>query len=214
MYDATKGPDFPIPKAVVTIDGVESEETDRRGYYAIRIPGHGSRVTVIAGRGDYQQIDSEPVDRAEHITRIGEIALQPLIQTHNPALRDQLHRREAMLRTARSSALIAATTDSIRTIRSLLASARYVDCTYTANVSVASMECRRGLRPTLFGYEPFAYRAPVQRCVWRPVTVRQPFDVDSPQEAQANAEAIRLADQCLQSIRPQIASPVPIQSAY
>jgi hypothetical protein len=197
----------PVPRAIVTIDGVESETADERGYYAIRIPEHTNRVIVTARRGDYQAIDSDPAPRSEmgHVTRVADIPLPRLIQATKPVLRAQLQREQAALRTARSGALRASIAESVGSIGQLLASTRYTDQTVVMSVPVVSMECRRVMRPTPSGCVPTWTQVPVRRCELRPFTTRQ-FDVDTPQEAQANAESIRLAESLLHSLRPQMAA--------
>jgi hypothetical protein len=174
----------PLRRAIVTINYVETEETDENGYYAIHIPAGLARVTVTANKGGFNGIDSIAVERDEHhVTHIAPIGLPPLIQSHNQDLRTQLQRQINTLQATRSDALRATATENVQTIHDLLATSRYTNRTVAMSVPVISIELRRGIRPTMFGGEPFAYRVPVRRCETIPTTVQEPFDLGTPQEA-------------------------------
>jgi hypothetical protein len=205
----------PLRRAVVTINNAETEETDDNGYYAIHIPAGLARVTVTANKGGFNGIDSIPAERDEHhVTHIAPIGLPPLIQSHNQDLRTQLQRQINTLQATRSDALRATATANVQTIHDLLATTRYTNRTVGMSVPVMSIEFRRGIRPTMFGGEPFAYRVPVQRYEVIPTTVQDPFDLNTPQEAQANAESIRLAESLLHSLQPQFATAPTAQRAF
>jgi hypothetical protein len=196
------------------VDGQEAK-TNADGYYAIPIPPRQNVFPVFAAHRLYVPKHLPGNTRAPgHTTNCEPLGIRQSWRLSHPQLRSELSAAEQELIAARSPELRAVLRDSISTMQAAVAATRYVDRTYATTVPVISLECRRVMRPTLLGYEPVACRVPVRRCETQPVTVREPFDVDTPQEAQANAESIRLADSLLRSLQPQFATIPPAQRAF
>lgn len=201
-----------IPNVTVHIVDGQEAMTNAEGYYAIPIPPNQPTFSVYAVHQLYNPRHLHDTARAagQHTTNCDPLPLRQSARLSHPQARAALRAAEQELMASRSPEMRSAIRESIRTMQAVLAATRYVDETYAMNVPVRSIELRRGCRPTQLGCRPFIYRALVDRCEQRPITVRVPFDVDTPQEAQANAEEIRVANYFLQRAdAQQIAMPSP-----